>query len=77
MEELGFSASEPVWSRTVSTLIMSANRHDNYELEPRNTEVYEFRVSDGATKALTSRPTVRTERRRFRRTGTGSPYTRV
>ena len=52
---LGFSASEPVWSPDGKYLIMSANRHDNYELDPHNTEVYEFRVSDGATKALTSR----------------------
>lgn len=28
--------------------------HDNYELEPRNTDIYEFQVSDGAVKALTS-----------------------
>lgn len=52
---IGFNASEPVWSPDGKYLIMSANRHDNYELEPRNTEVYEFRVTDGATKALTSR----------------------
>ncbi len=52
---LGFQASEPMWTPDGQYLIMSANRHDNYELEPRNSEVYEFRVSDGATKALTSR----------------------
>lgn len=52
---LGFQASEPIWTRDGQYLLMSANRHDNYELEPRNTEVYEFRVSDGAVKALTSR----------------------
>ena len=34
---------------------MSANRHENFELDQRNTEVYEFRVSDGAVRALTSR----------------------
>lgn len=50
-----FQASEPVWSADGRYLIMSANRHDNYELEPRNTDVYEFRVSDGAVKALTTR----------------------
>jgi dipeptidyl aminopeptidase/acylaminoacyl peptidase len=52
---MGFSASEPLWSADGKFLIMSANRHDNYELEPRNSEIYEFRVSDGAVKALTSR----------------------
>lgn len=50
-----FQASEPVWSADGRYLIISANRHDNYELEPRNTDVYEFRVSDGAVKALTTR----------------------
>ena len=52
---IGFNASEPVWSPDGKSLIMSANRHDNYELEPRNTEVYEFRISDGAANALTHR----------------------
>ncbi len=51
----GFQASEPSWTPDSQYLLMSANRHDNYELEPRNTEVYEFRVGDGAVKALTMR----------------------
>jgi acylaminoacyl-peptidase len=51
----GFNSSDPAWSPDGKFLVMSANRHDNYELEPRNTEVYEFRVSDGAVKALTTR----------------------
>jgi acylaminoacyl-peptidase len=51
----GFNSSEPTWTPDGKYLIMSANRHDNYELEPRNTDIYEFRVSDGAVKALTSR----------------------
>jgi dipeptidyl aminopeptidase/acylaminoacyl peptidase len=50
-----FQASEPLWSRDGNYLILSANRHDNYELDPHNTEIYEFRVSDGAVKALTNR----------------------
>jgi dipeptidyl aminopeptidase/acylaminoacyl peptidase len=52
---IAFQSSEPVWSPDGKFLVMSANRHDNYELEPRNTEVYQFAVSDGAVKALTSR----------------------
>ena len=52
---IGFNASEPIWSNDGKSLIMSANRHDNYELEPRNTEIYEFRVADGTAKALTTR----------------------
>ncbi len=52
---LGFNASEPVWTPDGRYLIMSANRHDNYETEPRNTEVYQFTVGDGSVKALTNR----------------------
>lgn len=50
-----YRTSEPVWTPDSQYLLMGANRHDNYELEPLNTEVYEFRVSDGAVKALTRR----------------------
>jgi len=52
---LGFQASAPIWSPDGQYLLMAANRHDNYELEPRNTEIYEFGVKDGTVKALTSR----------------------
>lgn len=48
-------ASEAVWTPDGQYLIMSANRHDDWELEPTDTEVYEFRVADGAVRALTSR----------------------
>ena len=51
----GFQASEPTWTPDGRYLVMSANRHDNYELDPRNTEIYEFRVTDGAVKELTTR----------------------
>jgi len=48
-------ASEAVWTPDGKYLIMSANRHENWELEPTDTEVYEFQVADGAVRALTSR----------------------
>jgi dipeptidyl aminopeptidase/acylaminoacyl peptidase len=48
-------ASEPVWTPDGQYLIMSTNRHANYEFDPFNTEVYEFRVTDGAVRELTSR----------------------
>jgi dipeptidyl aminopeptidase/acylaminoacyl peptidase len=51
----GFTVSDPTWTPDGRSLIMSANRHDDYELNPRNTEVYEFHVSDGTAKALTNR----------------------
>jgi len=52
---LAFRASDPVWTPDGKHLILSANRHANYELEPLDTEVYEFAVADGAVRALTSR----------------------
>jgi dipeptidyl aminopeptidase/acylaminoacyl peptidase len=48
-------ASEAVWTPDGKSLLISANRHANYELEPLDTEVYEFAVADGAVRALTSR----------------------
>jgi len=48
-------ASEAVWTPDGKHLIMSANRHDNWEMEPTDTEIYEFSVTDGAVRALTSR----------------------
>ena len=52
---IAFQASQPEWTPDGKYLIMSANRHDNYELEPRNSEIYEFNVGDGAVKPLTTR----------------------
>lgn len=50
-----FRASEAVWSPDGKYLLMSANRRTDYELEPLDTEVYEFSVADGAVRALTKR----------------------
>lgn len=51
----GFRASEAVWTPDGKYLIMSANRRTDYELEPLDTEVYEFSVADGTVRALTNR----------------------
>jgi acylaminoacyl-peptidase len=48
-------ASDPVWSADGRSLITSVNRNKDWELAPLNTEVYEYGVSDGSVKALTSR----------------------
>jgi acylaminoacyl-peptidase len=53
--EAAFNASEAVWTNDGKSLLMSANRHENYELEPINTEIYEFSVATGEAKALTDR----------------------
>jgi len=46
---------EPVWTPDGKYLLYSANRHDDWDIEPLNTEIYEFAVADGAVRALTSR----------------------
>ena len=50
-----FRATEPVWTPDSKALVLSANRHENYELEPLDTDVYEFSLEGGSVKALTSR----------------------
>ncbi|HXG65840.1 MAG TPA: S9 family peptidase [Blastocatellia bacterium] len=52
---IGFRASEAVWTPDSQYLLISANRRSDYELEPLDTEVYEFAVADGKVRALTSR----------------------
>jgi acylaminoacyl-peptidase len=49
-----FGASEPVWTPDGRYLIMSVNRNPDFEREPRDTDIYEFSVSDGATRKLTA-----------------------
>jgi acylaminoacyl-peptidase len=50
-----FASSPAVWSADGDYLIMSANRRPDWESEPVDTEVWEFRVSDGRFRALTDR----------------------
>jgi acylaminoacyl-peptidase len=52
---IAFRSSEAVWTPDGKHLIMSANRRPDYELEPIDTEIFEFTVADGAVRALTSR----------------------
>jgi acylaminoacyl-peptidase len=49
------SASEAVWTPDGKFLILSANRHPDFETDRVNTEIYEFSVADGSVKALTQR----------------------
>ena len=53
--ENAFTPSEPVWTPDGRHLILSANRRPDHELEPLDTEVYEFAVADGAVRQLTHR----------------------
>ena len=45
----------PSWTPNSKTLLFSANRHDNWEFEPLNSEIYQVSLADGAIKALTDR----------------------
>jgi acylaminoacyl-peptidase len=51
----GFRASDAVWTPDSKYLIISANRRNDYELEPLDSELYEFSVADGTVRPLTSR----------------------
>ncbi len=45
----------PRWSADGRFLIVSANRHDGWELEARNTEIYEVSVANGSIRPLSDR----------------------
>jgi acylaminoacyl-peptidase len=50
-----FGASPATWSPDAKSLLISANRHDDYDSNPADTEVYEFALEDGSVRALTDR----------------------
>ena len=45
----------PAWTTDGKSLIFSANRHNEWEYDPINSEVYEVSLADGVIKALTDR----------------------
>jgi acylaminoacyl-peptidase len=45
----------PSWAKDGKSLIFSANLHENHELEPGNSEVYQLTFADRKVTALTSR----------------------
>ncbi len=48
-------SSRPVWTPNGEALIYSANRHDNWERERRNSELYSVPVDGGESTPLTDR----------------------
>jgi acylaminoacyl-peptidase len=52
---LAFGASEAVWTPDGKYLLMSVNRNEDFERQARDTNIYEFSVTDGAARALTTR----------------------
>jgi dipeptidyl aminopeptidase/acylaminoacyl peptidase len=51
----GVNASPATWSPDSKSLLIAANRHDDYELNPADTEIYEFSLEDGSVRVLTDR----------------------
>lgn len=43
------------WSADGNTLVFSANRHEDWEYDPLNSELYEVSLEDGTVNALTAR----------------------
>ncbi len=52
---VGFGGSPPVWTPDSKFVLISANRKDDYEYEPLDSEIYEFSVESGTVRALTHR----------------------
>jgi dipeptidyl aminopeptidase/acylaminoacyl peptidase len=50
-----FDDGPPQWTPEGRALIFSANRHDDAELDPLNSEVYEVSLASGTVTALTDR----------------------
>ena len=45
----------PAWTADGKAILVSANRRDDWEYEPADSEIYEFAVADGALRRLTDR----------------------
>lgn len=50
-----FDHGDVAWSADGSEILVSANRHDNADLEPNDSEIYAIDVATGAIRALTKR----------------------
>ena len=50
-----FLSRQISWSADSKSIVFSANRKENFELEPLDTEIFEIAVADASLKALTNR----------------------
>jgi acylaminoacyl-peptidase len=53
--EPGGGTRDPLWTPDGGHLLIAANRRPDAELEPLDTEIWEFALADGAARALTDR----------------------
>jgi acylaminoacyl-peptidase len=69
-----------VWAPDSKAIIFSSNRHEDWEFQPLNTEIYEVAIADGALKQLTDRngpdqsPTLSPDGRRIAYVGFDDHY---
>lgn len=49
------SSGRFVWTPDGKALLVSANRHEDAEYQPLNSEIYEISIADGSVRALTDR----------------------
>ena len=75
-----FDDGAPEWAPDGRSILFSANRHDDADYDPANTEIYEVSVADGSIKALTDRhgpdenPTISPDGRLIAYTGYDDRY---
>ena len=50
-----FDHGDPTWTPDGRALLLVANRRDDHEYEPADTEIYEYVFEDGGLRALTDR----------------------
>jgi dipeptidyl aminopeptidase/acylaminoacyl peptidase len=50
-----YGDGDPHWAPDGTAILFSANRHENADYDPLNTEIYEVPVAGGVVKALTTR----------------------
>lgn len=50
-----FAGDAALWTPDSKSILLSTNRSKDWELDPLNTEIYEFSIADGSINALTDR----------------------
>ena len=75
-----FGSHTPVWTPDGKHLLIAANRRDDFEFEPLDTEIYQFSLADSSVRALTDRrgpdlsPTISPDGKKIAYTGFDDRY---